>query len=117
MRCFRRKLEFVSKHFVNGCLCKQYFASNSPQIPSNLICLTIFVIVRHLAQFQPKIRVTNLQKSAKICLTLITTFTIFSLSSKFSIESLSRLVYDGFLERKFPPKYDYFYQLKLLIKT
>ena len=39
--------------------------SNLPQAPLNLICLTIFVILRPLTQFSPKIRATNLQKSAK----------------------------------------------------
>ena len=42
--------------------------SNSPQTPSNLICLTIFVILRPLTQFSPKISATNLQKSAKFFL-------------------------------------------------
>ena len=38
-------------------------------IPLSLIVLTILVALRPLTQFQPKIRATNLQKSAKICLT------------------------------------------------
>ena len=39
------------KYFVNDCLWKQYLAFNSPQTPSNLICLTIFVTLRPLTQF------------------------------------------------------------------
>ena len=44
------------------CETKQPFASNSPQAFLNLICLTILITLRPLTQFQPKIRVTNLQK-------------------------------------------------------
>ena len=66
---FHIKTRVCLKFFVNDCLCKQLFASSLPQTPSNLICLTIFVTLRPLTQFQPKIRATNMQKSAKICLT------------------------------------------------
>ena len=52
------------KYYVTDCL-----TSNSPHTPLNLICLTIFVTLRPLAQFEPKIRATNLQKITKICLT------------------------------------------------
>ena len=38
------------KYFVNDCLWKQYLAFNSPQNPSNLICLTIFVTLSPLTQ-------------------------------------------------------------------
>ena len=38
-------------------------APNSPQTPSNLICLTIFVTLRPLTQLSPKISATNLQKA------------------------------------------------------
>ena len=58
------------KYFVNGCLCKHVFASNSPQTPTNLISLAILATLRPFTQFQSKIRAIKLQKSAKICLTL-----------------------------------------------
>ena len=35
-------------YFGQDCLWKQYFVSNSPQSPSNLICFTILVILRFL---------------------------------------------------------------------
>ena len=54
------------KYFVNDCPWKQVFAFNSPQAPSNLISLTIFVTLRPFTQFQSKIRAIKLQKSAKI---------------------------------------------------
>ena len=57
------------KYFVNHFLWKQSLASHQPHTTSNLICLTIFVNLRPLKQFQPKVRATNLQKSAKIFLT------------------------------------------------
>ena len=58
------------KYFVDDCLWKHFFASNSPQIPSNLISLvTILVALKPFTQFQPKIRAIKLQKCTKICLT------------------------------------------------
>ena len=39
------------KYFVRGCLWEQFFASNFPHAPSNLICLTIFLTLRSLIQF------------------------------------------------------------------
>ena len=55
--------------FVNNCLWKQFFASDSTQTPSNLIFMTILVPPRHLPQFQFKISGINLQLSAQMCLT------------------------------------------------
>ena len=66
---FHMKTRGFLKYFLRACFWKQFFASKSPQVPSNLISLTILVTARSLTQFQPKIRVTNLQKSIKICLT------------------------------------------------
>ena len=66
---FLTKNKVFLKYFVNGCLRKQFFASNLPQTPSNLICLTFFVTLRPLTKFQPTIRVTNMQNSAKTFLT------------------------------------------------
>ena len=43
--------------------------SRSLQTPSNLIFLTIFVIMRPLTKFQAKIRATKLQKSFRFYLT------------------------------------------------
>ena len=56
------------KYFVNDCLWKPLFDSNSPQTPTNLIFLTILVTLRPFTLFQPN-RAIKLQKSAKICLT------------------------------------------------
>ena len=56
------------KYFVDGCVGKQLFASCLLQISSTLICLTIFVALMLLTQFQPPIKSIDLQKSAKICL-------------------------------------------------
>ena len=58
------------KYFVNGCLGKQFFASNLPQVPLNLIFLTNFVPLRSLTLCQSKFRATKLQRSTKICVTL-----------------------------------------------
>ena len=58
--------------------------------------MTIFVTLRPYAQSEPKIRATNLQKSAKINLTALL---IILLRSRSGIESLSSLVEDDFLER------------------
>ena len=38
-------------YFANDCLWKHLFASNSPQIPSNLISLTILITLSPLTQF------------------------------------------------------------------
>ena len=52
------KTRVCLEYFVNGSLCKQFFASNSPKN---------FVTLRPLTLFQPKVRATELQKSSKIC--------------------------------------------------
>ena len=57
-------------YFGQDCLWKKCFVSNSSQSLSNLICFTILVTLRPLTQFSFKIRVTNLQRSDKICFTL-----------------------------------------------
>ena len=62
------KIRAYLKYFVNDRLWKQFLASNLSQIPSNLICLTNFVILVSLRQFKPKIRATNLQKALKLVL-------------------------------------------------
>ena len=56
------KARVCLKYFVNGCLCKQFFATNSPHTPSNLMFLTNFVTLSSLALFQPEVRATKLQK-------------------------------------------------------
>ena len=63
------KTRVCLKYFVHDCHCKHFLASNLPQAPSNVICLTILVALKHLTQLYLKIRATKLQKSAKICLT------------------------------------------------
>ena len=49
---------------MNGCIWKQFLASNSPQVPLNLICLTIVVSLMPLTQF-------NLELEQLICKNLI----------------------------------------------
>ena len=56
------------KYFVNDCLWKHFFASNSPQTPSNLIYLTILVTLRPFTHFKPKFGAIKLQKSATFAL-------------------------------------------------
>ena len=49
------------KDFVNNCIWTVLFASNLPQAPLNTcFFLSILVALMLLAQFQPKIRATNL---------------------------------------------------------
>ena len=57
------------KYFVNDCLWKHFFDSNTPQTLSNLISLTVMVTLRPFTLFQCKIREIKLQKSVKVCLT------------------------------------------------
>ena len=56
------------KCFVNDCLCKPFFDSNSSQTPTNLISLTNLVALRAFTLLKPKISAVKLQKRAKICL-------------------------------------------------
>ena len=56
------------RYFLNDCLLKDIFASNSIQIPLNLISLAILVTRRRFPQVWFKIRAIKLQKSAQICL-------------------------------------------------
>ena len=56
------------KYFVNDSLWKQFFASNLPQNPSNLISLPILLPLRPFTQFSPKIRLTELRKVLKFVL-------------------------------------------------
>ena len=58
---FHIKTAVFLKYSVRVCLRKQFFASTSPKVSLNLICLTILVTLRSLTQLKPKIRVTNLQ--------------------------------------------------------
>ena len=85
---FHMKTRVCLIYFVDDYSWKQFFASNSPGSPSNLIFKTILVTMRLFTQLQFKIRATKLQKSAKILSYLITTLPTFSLRSKFSIERL-----------------------------
>ena len=63
------KTRVCLRHLVHDYIWKQFFASNFPKVSLNLIWLTIVVTLRPLTQIQPKTRATNLQKSAKTCLT------------------------------------------------
>ena len=88
---FHIKTRVSVKYFVNDCLLKHFFASNSPQIPSNSTSLNPY---------------------------LVTTFPIFTLRSKFGIKRLLSLFRKFSRDiKKFYPKYDCFQQLELLIKT
>ena len=86
------------KYFVPDCLWKQFLASNSPQTPLSLICLTILVNLRSLTQFYLKVEPLICKKVLKFILHG-TTFPVFSLRFKCGIESLSALVKDVFVER------------------
>ena len=63
------KTKVSLKYLLNDCLWKHSFTANSPQIPSNLIWLTILVTLMPFTQFQPKIRATKFYKCPKNCLT------------------------------------------------
>ena len=58
------------KYFVNYCLWKTFLDFNSPQIPLNLISLTILVTLSPFTLFSPKFREIKWQKRAKICFPL-----------------------------------------------
>ena len=66
---FRIKTRVNVKYFVNDCLWKQSFASDSHQTSSNLFSLTILETLRPFTLFKPKIRAIKWQKRAKTCLT------------------------------------------------
>ena len=66
---FYMKTRLSLKYFVNDCLWKHFFDSNSPQNPSKLISLTLLGTLRPFTQFCPKVRANKLQKSVKTCLT------------------------------------------------
>ena len=63
------KTRVSRKYFVDDCVWKQFFASNSPQTPSNLISFTILLALRFFTQFLAKIGAIKLQKGVKICFT------------------------------------------------
>ena len=65
---FRMKTRVSVKYFVNDCLWKQFFASNLPQTPPNLIYLTIFVTPRPFAEFWPKTKAIKFKKILKFFL-------------------------------------------------
>ena len=66
---FHIKTRVYLKYFVNDCLYKLFILPIRFRFPSNLICLTILLTLKLLKQFQHKIRVRILRKSAKIGLT------------------------------------------------
>ena len=64
------KTERISlKYFVNDCLQKPFFDTNSPQTASKLTFLRILVNLTSFTLCSTKIRAFKLQKSVKICLT------------------------------------------------
>ena len=64
---FHMKTKVSLKYFLNVCLWKLFAASLLPQIPLNLILLTILRTPRPLTHFNPKIRAIKSQKHADIC--------------------------------------------------
>ena len=56
------------KYFVNDCLWKQVFASNSPQTPSNLTFLTILVTLRPSHSFNLNLEHLSCKKGLKFAL-------------------------------------------------
>ena len=58
------------KYFVNDCLWKHFFDSNSPQTLVNVISLPILATLRPSSLCQAKIRDIKLPKSVKVLLTL-----------------------------------------------
>ena len=66
---FHMKTGVCLKYFVQGCILKKFFASNSPQAPLSLIWMTILINVRTLTQFYFKLKAPNFQKGPKIFLT------------------------------------------------
>ena len=90
---------FCLIYFGQDCLWKQYFASNSTQTPSNLTCFNFLVNLRHLTLVYLKRRVSNLQKSDKICSTWQLLFISFHWGPNLVLKAfkvLSRM----FFERK-----------------
>ena len=65
---FHMKTRVSLKYFVNDCVWKPLFDSNSTQTRSKLISMTILVTPWPFTLLLPKIRAIKLQKSAKICL-------------------------------------------------
>ena len=51
------------KYFVNDCLWKHNFAPQLPQIASDLVCLTILVILITFIQLLLKSKAINFQRS------------------------------------------------------
>ena len=97
------KTRVYLKYFVHDDTWKQLFASNSSPALLNLICLTILVIPTTLTQFQPNLEQLMRKNMLKFVLLdncLILLFSIFSLRSKFGIESLSSLVLSVFQKDK-----------------
>ena len=84
------KARICLKYFVSDCLWKQFRASNSSQFSLSLICLTVFVTLTPLAQFLLKLEQPICKKALKFV--LLTTFLMFSLRFKVSIDSFPSLV-------------------------
>ena len=54
--------------FVNYCLWKLFFDSNSPHTPSNLICLTLLVTLTPLHRFNLKLEQLSSKKDLRFAL-------------------------------------------------
>ena len=103
------KTRVCLKYFANDCLCKQYFAANLLQTPSNLMLLINFFTLRPLTLFHAKIRATKFQKVLKFVL-LDNYFPDLYTEVQISYWNLFKFGLGCFLERqsKFQPKYDCF---------
>ena len=93
------KTKVCLKYFVNGCLHKQFFASNSPGTLSNFIWLTDFLTLRFLTMFNLKLEQLICKKILKFDLLnkyfpdLVTETQIWYWKSfKFSIRYLFRKI-------------------------
>ena len=58
------KARVCFRYFVNYCLGKRFLDSNSPQIPSSLICLTIFLNLRPWQS--SNLKLTSLQENSDL---------------------------------------------------
>ena len=62
------KTRVCLKYFIHDCLPKQFFYLQLVTGPFKHDLLSILATLKPLAQLQPEIKATKLEKSAKICL-------------------------------------------------
>ena len=95
---FHMKTRVCLIYFVHNCLLKQFFASDSPQAPSNSIFWTTLVTLRFSTQFQLKIRATKFQKVLNFVL-LDNYFTDLSTEVEIRYQKTFKFAPRSFLER------------------